>query len=76
MIRGTRDQKFTSHAFTSSDGMKPGFGFECFETFRLFQRKQKSSNPKWLVLNLFFFSRNILGKWGREGKRSLSSYTQ
>ena len=39
-----------------SDCTDPGFGFE---TFRLFQGKQKSPNHKWLVSNLFFFfSRN------------------
>ena len=47
----------------SSDGTKPGFGLECFITFRIFQGKQKSSNPKWLVSNLFFFFRETF--WHR-----------
>ena len=50
-----------------SDGTKPGFGFECFKTFKLFQGKQKSSNHKWLVSNLFFHE-TFWGNGGEKGR--------
>ena len=45
----------------SSEGTKPGFGFECFKTFRLFQGKQKKLESQVACFESFF-SRNILGK--------------
>ena len=47
--------------------MNPGFVFEGFETFRLFQGKKKGSNPKWLVSNPFFCE-TFLGNGGEKGR--------
>ena len=37
-VPSTRRKNLLKSTADPSDGTKPGFGFECFETFRLFQK--------------------------------------
>ena len=53
---------------SASEGTNPGFGFECFETFRLFQGKQKKLKSQVACFESFFAKH--FGEIGeREGER-------